>query len=349
MRVSEPAEWITSCIIGAMTAIINVLIVKKECKKRKHGSSTFATKQLRIWSMVCMVSGVFIGLIGPIMKMPELCRFDGVGDALLCFIQFTAMGYYQLARLYYCFASSNVYSNKGYPTWLFTVMHILPALLIISSMSIIFGFEIKLTSYCGVNEKWKFVSYNGGLLDNTETMVTLSTCMIIYLLWDLTTLLLYIYKGISFQKHKSTDTDVFHRIISILMKITVLTILYEIPGYLSIAAYFLYVKHANIWSKILSSLIFYCDVTAINYSMYLMQSHNTKEYRQFLKCVNQMGALKMFWCLQLAIKYELEQSNSSENGSNDNHGIEDTVFETGDLPKPIEQIELSVETTVTNI
>ena len=354
MKVTEPVEWLTLSVIGAMTALINLSIVKKECKKRKQGLSRYTTKQLRIWSMVCMVSGVFFGFFYTFLKTQGFCRFEGAFAMLTHNIQATAMGYYQLARLYYCFASSKVYSHKGYPTWLFTVMYMLPALSIICAMSVMFVHGIELTNYCGINKKWKFVSDDSGLLTNPATIITWSTNSIVFLLWDFATLLLYICRGISFKKYKSENIDVFHRIMSMLAKITILTIMYEIPGCLVVVAGAIRSKYEETWSNILVFFMCSCNVITVNYSMYLMQSHNTGEYRRSLKCMQKIGALKMCCCFQAAIKYELEQNNVSDvpvNGRNDNHGIEDTVFETRDIriPQRIKQIELSVETTVTNM
>ena len=71
-------------------------------------------------------------------------------------LQGLAMGLYQISRLFYCFSSSKVHSNKGYPNWVFILMYGV-------GIGLVFGF-LKLTfldmtfsplSTCGFNKNNK--------------------------------------------------------------------------------------------------------------------------------------------------------------------------------------------------
>ena len=75
------------------------------------------------------------------------------------------MEYYQLSRLYYCFSSTKIYSNKGYPNWLFTIMF--------TGMAIIFfclvispWFGYNISRVCGINKKYQYYTEDYTYLNN---------------------------------------------------------------------------------------------------------------------------------------------------------------------------------------
>ena len=90
--------------------------------KKKLSSTTFITKSLQYTSYSCIICGFITNLISFLRMFDGFCYFV----TFLCSIMFAAhvvlLGFYQLSRLYYCFSKNQVYSNKGYATWIFIVM-----------------------------------------------------------------------------------------------------------------------------------------------------------------------------------------------------------------------------------
>ena len=101
--------------------IITGFIAHKEWQKRRAGVN-FTTKSLKIWSALCIFSGPLIGFCIFALYFDGFCYFTWYFIGVTILYQPVFMGLYQLSRLYYCFANNQVYSNKGYPNWLFNIM-----------------------------------------------------------------------------------------------------------------------------------------------------------------------------------------------------------------------------------
>ena len=117
--------WTIYSAVGLLFFIVNCIILRKELKKRKSENAKFASLYLRIFSFTCMISGVLIGFSTFTQFMPGFCYFGWNVAYLSTALQGVSRGFFQLCRLYYCFAKSKVYTNKGYSNRLFIIMFII--------------------------------------------------------------------------------------------------------------------------------------------------------------------------------------------------------------------------------
>ena len=100
-----------------------------------------------------------ICVLGTLAWLPGFCYFVTILAIIALTIQLSCFGCYQLARLYYCFAKDQIYSNKGYPNWLFTIMYIIGAIILISFTAIsLLPFPSIIQSECGINSKYEYYS-----------------------------------------------------------------------------------------------------------------------------------------------------------------------------------------------
>ena len=210
------------------------------------------------------------------------------------------MGSYQLSRLYYCFSTNKVYSNKGYSNKLFIIMTIIAIIIIISiPLTCIFSETCRLRSKCGLNDEGDFIytQLNISVLQNDYGWSILAAAT--YWFWDIATLLLYAFKIRSFSSYKKTEPIVYKRILSILYKIFIMTLFYEIITLISIT--FIWsmepmVKHI-IWMKHLIIMTMMNLITvSFSFAMYLMMPHNDREYMIFLKSVYWLKLNYVFCC-----------------------------------------------------
>ena len=115
-------SWIICSIMGLFTFLTNTVLLKKEIDKRKSGKALFTTKTLKIYSIICILFGAIQDLIWPffilMVSVTLVSRYLSLG-----FLSIYIDYFYQLSRLHYCFANEQIYSKKGYPNWLFMIMH----------------------------------------------------------------------------------------------------------------------------------------------------------------------------------------------------------------------------------
>ena len=199
------------------------------------------------------------------------------------------MGLYQLSRLHYCFANDKIHSNKGYPKWLFISMIISGILLMMSWFTLLMlnGQTDGLNINCGINANFEYYysRYNPDLLKN-DTWVAITAYS--YNVWDITTLLLYIFKIRLFNYYKNNEPIVYKRILSILYKIVIITLFYQIISFIiSIPAIATKAVgfEANLLALFTNSVL--QSATALgSYSMYLMMDYNVKGYVKFLRVIH---------------------------------------------------------------
>ena len=125
-------KWILICLVALVVAIINGIILKSEYKKHRLNKTSYTTKYLQYSCFGCLICGVIHPLINCLRFVNGFCYILTNTKSLFLFMQGTFMGFYQLARLHYCFSQSQVYSSKGYPRCLFIIMIIIGALFIAS-------------------------------------------------------------------------------------------------------------------------------------------------------------------------------------------------------------------------
>eukprot|EP01084_Bolivina_argentea_P177549 307014_1 len=114
--VLDVKQWVFITLTYFLTMIINVYILKKEWKKRQAKETPFITKSLQISSLLTIIFSVLPYFWGFLLYFNGFCYFANQMSVSL-YLQFNFMGLYQISRLHYCFAQSQVHSNKGYPNW----------------------------------------------------------------------------------------------------------------------------------------------------------------------------------------------------------------------------------------
>ena len=222
-------------------------------------------------------------------------------------------------------------------------------------------FAIDLTNYCGISKDWKYIQHEDGLTNDVAKILNIGFAMAHFL--DFLTLILYIHKVSSFKKYKSDKYDGVHkRIMSVLLRVTICTLLYQIPAYfLYLPTAILYFQGDNrkvLWIQVLLWISLLIWMITLNYSMYLMQSHNTKEYHVFMRCLVRIRILNLCYCCKDGIQYEMKMAMDANEvkmvqSTDDQRKTDDTVYDTRALSidthmkkTEINPMELSVESIV---
>eukprot|EP01084_Bolivina_argentea_P239140 401924_1 len=308
--IIQPAEWLSVSMMASIAFITSIAILIKELKKRKSEDAKFTTKWLQLFSLLAMIFGT-IYTIGHITKfLPIACIFtDPLRFALLS-DQYAFIGFYQLARIYYCFSQNQVHSSNGYPNWLFVIMYAIGIALCLSG-SIHPWFVTIWHMQCGLNHKGQYITKEAFIQHPLSAPLT-NVSMGIYIIWDVCTLFLYLFKAYSFKKYKSEQTPVYKRIMSILTRILVLTAFYEFGMVLCNIVGILRDRFTDpdtvIMMRILYSFSFLLASVIGNYSMYLMQQHNDKEYNQFLRILYKLQIHYICCCCKTAIIQAVEEN-----------------------------------------
>ena len=352
MTVIPPISWVPDVITDLIGAIFIWIILRHEIKNRKDIVNKFSTKSLQLSSLSCIVSCFIAYFVGFLKYFDGFCYFGRfVGNT--CFgIQIISMGFYQLSRLHYCFSNSQIHSDKGYPKIVFIIMYIMGILLLINWPFLQLGLgesSPALKSKCGINSKFQHDFDPVELLSVNDAFIWLIITGIIYLIWDIITLLLYALKIRLFKTYKETQPIVYKRILSILYKIFTITLFYEIVTLLVIIlessiGFF----NDSFWSDLINDILFNLIPISICYSMYLMMEYNQQKYERFIKWIYyfKLHSICCYCCKFMVI----EQINDLVvDQSMIENVIRENTEETGTkvaTPNKIAQFDLSIETTV---
>ena len=291
--LKHPDQWIPETILTLIATILCYIILFDECRQRKNQSVKFTTPQLKVWSIICLISSFTLPLSILLSSINIMCTFAGLFIWLSVNTMALSMGFYQLSRLHYCFANSQVHSDKGYPKWLFILMYTIGILISINHIASI---EFVKDSYiflskCGINNKFQFYSHGLDLVNtNVPSLYTVGVGLCFFG-WDLFTLYLYILKIRTFRVYKDDAPNVYKRIKSILQKIFILTVLYQLSGVIFvglIGLYFFVIDTDIIRIQLMPMLSSSCMSLIFSVSMYLMMDHNVKHYVRFLKIVQRL-------------------------------------------------------------
>ena len=128
----------------------------------KHNTANYTTKHLKIFALFCISSGGIISLLRIVRHFNIICHIGDFLHTIIGLWQPMFMGFFQLSRLYYCFSSNQVYSNKGYSTFLFVIMFIVGFLIMSTDIFIALN---NICLKCGINlhENFRF-DYNDSKL-----------------------------------------------------------------------------------------------------------------------------------------------------------------------------------------
>ena len=353
----KPAEfWIPLCVIVFIFFLLNTRLVFKECKTRKSKNITLTTKYLALWSILCMIFGSISLLFITLSDFPGVCYISLYLARIFTFGQPLTLEFYQLSRLYYCFARNQVYSNNGYPNWLFVIMF---GVIIICYMILVFLIMDHYVISCGINNRYQAYE-NVQYFRNQQLYPYAATIAVAgYIIWDVITLMLYIFKIRMFTKStNSKDDKVKNRILSILNKITIITLFYQFIAFL-IGAITSFLPNRNLYRIVIEGLISLIFIL-YSYSIYIMMDHNKKSYQWFLKILYRFKLY--FVCYCFCKKRLMEQLNEmrmdlttiNDKSDRDSHQqIEKTEYDTkmhditvNHAKIEVRNLEFSVETTI---
>lgn len=277
-------------ISSFIATTINLVILCKEYRKRKSNqSNTFFNKWTKYSSFICIISGTVFTTVSIIKPLTISCKYSSPLRVVSLPTQAVFMGFNQISRLYHCFSQKQVLTTaKGYPQYLFVIM-------------IMIGFGLIITSTV---DSWFWIQHVCNDTDSVFNFKTThsadmpsylslwnTTNALIYLLWDFITLFLYVIKVRAYRNN--------HRIMMILKKIVMLTVLYEIPvvwTQISGTMFSMNDDEENIEPFITFFILHWTSwqlaSVVINISVFLMQSHNETEYKRFL---NLLHKSKMYY------------------------------------------------------
>ena len=285
--------WITSCIISFVVFLSNTILAYKEYKTRKSHDVLFVTRWLRLWSILCISFGSIGLLTVTLHNLPPFCYFSLYLMRILNSLPPLFMTFYQLSRLYYCFSRDKAYSDKGYPNWLFIIMF---GLAILCYLSFIISTIDHYVTSCGINNEYKaYINYkNFG--NYAKYVWILGILTAVHITSEILTLMLYIYKIYTFTKrlHKNNNsTKIKNRILSILNKISIITMFYQFISIL-IVLIWIYIRIAM--GKIIFDVLYNLIPLLYSYSMYIMLDHNKKSYQWFLKILYRFKLYFVCYC-----------------------------------------------------
>ena len=286
---NDPATYvITQQCIGLAFAIINSIFVVKEIRKRMRDKPKFKLRSLKWLSFLSIIGGFIQSVAWMLHYYNGLCLFlfgiyVYIGKSLtIC------VGFYQLTRLYQCFASKNV--AGGYPMWLFCAMGTFGILYTLAFAPYYVWNERKVT--CGLTAKYVYHSeWHGFAYRTWANWGALTTTS--YLVWDITTLLLFVFKLRSLTHSYSPIGSSAYLVIGIrrnMIRMLILTISYMMMAALhTIFFYYIYyylqIQHYNDWYFCIDHGLYLLSSTTMSYAVFLMERHNTREYGQFLKWI----------------------------------------------------------------
>ena len=312
--VLSPEEWISNATINFICIIYNVLILKTEIRNRQATDLVITSKIMYYIPMIAFTYTVIANVFRFAQYFNGFC-YVSFQISVSLRVYFNMMGLYQIARLYYCFAQSQVHSNMGYPNWLIYTLYVIGIVTTISRLGIwrVYAFPTN----CGINSQYQyFATFANGRRKGNEGKATkaFAVSMTIELIWDMTTLCLYVYKVLSFRKYKTKDPDVHKRIMAILNRILLLTIVYEMTYLLFLPAGALWMSYSQKkWINTIFSFAYGLASTLTLYSLFLMQQHNTSEYLKFLRFTYRLGIYHCcLCCFKSIVKNEIEMDSQGE-------------------------------------
>lgn len=319
VEVYSLTKWIASVTIAFVGLIITGTIFSREWRRRRTEKCAFTNHWFKITSAVCIVCGPMLNIFLILAFIPGFCLMDEIPRTLSFVLQFLSMGFYQLSRLYYCFSSHQVHSDKGYPLWVFMIMAIFGLMLLVS-WAVCYTVIDTLTTNCGFRYEsddrslyffWNHKEHSV-LFDNEKSSDIYSLWISLHgacaQIWDVITLLLYSYKIWKFTKlYKCKDSGIWRKILSILYRIVIITVFYQL------CLLFCVLSHrveSALWENdvVLGNAVLMVLLSIIlSFSMYLMMEHNTKEYIEFLYFLRRFKLNFCCCCCRHIVDQQLEE------------------------------------------
>ena len=184
-------------------------------------------------------------------------------------------------------------------------MYVIGIVIIINS-AIFPWFLVPIPSKCGCDDKYICsVTYTGSLYHSFYTQWISFTAYAV-ISWVFV-LLLYIVILLSIKK-RFTNSQSNDKIMGILHRILILTIIYEVIGLGGSFTHVYHIKNPTNFAYILNGTMNGLLSTTLSFSMFLMQDHNTTEYKKFLNILYKLRLHNcLCCCFRLRIKKEVEE------------------------------------------
>ena len=299
----SPWYWVTFTAVGLFNFIIHLILLKKEINKRRAGQVTFTTKFLGIWSILCILCGSITAFDSAIFYIHPFCHITLSLFIMSLYFQFVFMGFYQLSRLYYCFANDKIHSKKGYHNCVFIIMYSIGVIFMVIICPID---AIHIIHHCGIDNKWLYHTPQTSLfyerLHFPEWLIFLSLGMMAT--WDLITLVLYVLKiRMLYRTRKnmvtnsrsdsptgSTNDHVQTRIVSILYKIVIITLFYQFTLFIGSSANA--VEGFGWFHHAINFVSWHIQTLTLTFCMFIMMDHNQSTYYSFLRV---LYLTKLYW------------------------------------------------------
>ena len=342
----SPFEWALNASVCLILAILTLILIKNEIKTRREPNIKFTTPFLQYTSLSCIVSGFLVYIFLLFTYLKGICKFNRFVATIFIYIEMVSMGFYQLSRLYYCYANDQIHSNKGYPKWLFIIMTIAGFLILINGpLSHLLSHNVGLLrSECGFNANFEYYFTTFDLTDFDGFLWYVITNLV-YNVWDISTVLLYAIKIRLFRKYQKTQPMVYERVMSILYKIFILSIFYEIINFLCIPVmiimYFIGIDTLN-----LMVLIAPFNVAFV---MYLMMDYNHKKYVKFLNFMHKYKFYLCYCCCRYMVIKQLEDEEAKivvHSLEVNCHKKTEKSYDTTVKQEGIQSIDTTISTTV---
>ena len=336
-QVVIPLAWMSRICIGLIGFAITATILRTEIKNRHSPTINVLSKYLHHTSAVCLWCGAISSLWIVISVIPGFCMIRYIGSILMFYTQYLSLILYQLSRLHYCFSNQQTRTKNGYPLWVFVVMITIGIVIWILSMTLNI-FVDTLPSKCGYTNDMTFFyryrerailfdgdSFRDEWMDRIYHLWNLAVTISAQFL-DLVILLLYLFKIWRIGNiHKSKGDGVWDNVLSILHRIVIITVFYDVCFLFLSALYNISVFVSfseNMMNSILyevrtSGAIVCCNVLW-SFSLYLMMDHNTEIYVVFLHFLRRFR-LKYccFCCFHKMVDQQIERFRASGSNAKD--------------------------------
>ena len=267
--VTSPAWVITIQSFAFLLCAINGYIALNELRKRRGTGIHYKSKSLRDLSSLVIFSGFIYSLCQLLQFFDGFCYFVSAFSTVLSWYQMAFVNLYQLRRLY-----AMVTIFKGYPVPLLIFMAIFNVVICTAAAVFCALYFSCIRSHCNLDEQYYFHA-KGWFMEGDAVAWIASTTICVSALFDLITLLLFVCKIRAVTRLVDTDDSRHNTLLRIrreMERIIMLTLLYQIYGGLIMFSW-----------PILGTYVFiiaYGQPTFFSLSIWLMQPHNSDEYRK---------------------------------------------------------------------
>ena len=344
MSASEVVFWWCMIIAQISFACCCFRLVYKEYTKRKLQTETVSNAYqtwLNRWSMLALILLTVCLAVKPLEKWYPLCKWVFVISAYFYLQAKVIITFYQIARLQYCFAQSQVHSKYGYSKGWFIFLYvngliILIALTYLCLKSVFIG-------------KWHRDKHMVCYIDSSAERDIIRRILVIYfILWDWTVFGCYIMKICQFyKKNDNAHKSVLSRVKFIVYQITFLALILELLSLFSVMVAPVMVKFdVHVILRLVIVILVISESFGTAYIVYLMLAHNNTEYVIFIKRLDRFG---IFCCCRTFVDIALSMDIEVELGKEVEQNRKGTDLDTRTVIEMPQQITLPQHMSVESV